>query len=279
MNRSIKYIVSICLMAFAINTQAQDSLQLQAKDSLQVQIKDSTHTSVHNLLKTMSPYSSVTNAKYTLKIEAADTLTVEGSDTTAIENSKKYFAILLGTDYGKLITTLAQQETKYEFNVGVQFSKRLRVTADYGYGKLAPPNAIENGTYTSEGNYYRVGLDYIFTLAPKTYLSFGGMYANSSFKDEGTIEIQSEIWPSLSESFVRNDFTASWAEFTLTTEAAIVNKNEGILSNLYWGIKFRLRFMIDKPTPENFDVYAIPGYGRTWNDVVPAANLFIVYKL
>ena len=36
--------------------------------------------------------------------------------------------------------------------------------------------------------------------------------------------------------------------------------------------------MIDRPEPENFDVYAIPGYGRTWNNVVPSANLFIVYK-
>lgn len=257
MTRSIKYIVSIVLLVFAINARAQDSLRVEMKDSLVV-IAD------------------------TLKIDIADSISMEvvDMDTTALpKNGKSHFSILIGTDYGKLITTAAQVDTRYEFNLGIQFFKKLRGTIDYGYGKLAPPNAIENGTYTSSGNYYRVGLDYMFTLAPKTFLSFGGMYASSTFKDEGTVEIESEIWPSLSESFVRNDFSASWAEFVLTTEAAVVNKNAGFFSNFYWGIKFRLRFMIERPVPENFDVYAIPGYGRTWNDVVPAANLFILYKL
>jgi len=288
MTRSIKYIVSIGLLVCAINALAQDSLRVETVDSLQRQTKDSTDINIADLLKTMSPYSAISNKEDTLivaisdtlKIEIADSLTMEEVDTTALpENGENYFSILIGTDYGKLITTLAQLDTRYEFNLGIQFSKSLRATVDYGYGELAPPNAIENGTYTSSGNYYRVGLDYMFTLAPKTFLSFGGMYASSAFNDEGTVEIESEIWPSLKERFTRNDFAANWAEFVLTTEAPILNKNKGFFSNLYWGIKFRLRFMIDRPVPENFDVYAIPGYGRTWNNVVPTANLFIVYKL
>ena len=255
MTRSIKYIVSLGLMLFAINASAQDSLRVEVKDSLTLQTD-------------------------TLGFEMPNSPSMEAADTTTLPKSvQKHFSILIGADYGKLITTAAQFDTRYEFNLGIQFTKRLRVTVDYGNGKLAPSNAIENGTYTSTGNYYRAGLDYIFTLAPKTFLSLGGMYAISTFKDEATVEIQSEIWPSLSETFARNDFTANWAEFVLTSEAALVNKNEGFFSNLYWGIKFRLRFMIDRPAPENLDVYAIPGYGRTWNNVAPAANLFIVYKL
>lgn len=237
----IKYIVSCYLFVLAAEAIGQDSLQIQTKDSLQIEV-------------------------------------LEPEDSLAQGEDKKYFSIILSADYGKLIATAAQIETKYEFNLAVQFSKNIRATADIGYGQLAPPNAIENGTYTSTGNYARIGVDYIFTLFPKTYLSLGGMYASSSFKDEGTVEIKSEIWPSLSESFVRNDLKASWAEFVITSEATVFNKDKGFLSNFYWGIKFRLRFMIEMPTPENFDVYAIPGYGRTWNNVVPAANLFISYK-
>lgn len=241
MKQHIKYIVSLCFFALTTQVNAQDSLQIQVKDSIEV---------VH--------------------IEVADTLEQEGT--------KKYFSIILSADYGKLITTIAQLENKYEFNLAIQFSKNIRATADVGYGQLAPPNAIENGTYTSTGSYARIGVDYIFTLFPKTYLSLGGMYAMSTFKDEGTVEINSEIWLALSESFTRNDLNANWAEFVITSEATVFNNDTGFLSNFYWGIKFRLRFMIERPNPENFDVYAIPGYGRTWNNVVPAVNLFISYK-
>lgn len=242
----IKYIVSSCLLAFAINLQAQDSLH--------VEVKDSTHV-VNN-----------------------DTLIAENQDSTQLGPKEKHLVFYLGTDYGKLISTAAQFETKYEFNIAVQFVKSIRATLDYGYGALSPPNAIQNGTYTSSGNYYRVGLDYMFNIAPKTYLSLGGMYALSNFKDEGTVMIQSEVWPSLNESFVRDELVANWAEFVITSEAPIMNRDEGFFSHLYWGIKFRFRFLIDRPRPANFDVYAIPGYGRTWNDLVPAANLFITYK-
>jgi len=201
-------------------------------------------------------------------------------DSLQVEKpNERSFSILLATDYGKLATTAAKLDTRYEFNIGIQFTQHIRLIADYGYAQLAPSNAIENGNYTSTGNYYRAGLEYIINIVPKTYLSFGGMYANSTFTDEGTIEIKSEIWPSLNENFVRDGFSANWAEFVLTSETTIFNRDKGFVSNLYWGIKFRLRFMIEKPTPEQFDIYAIPGFGRTFNNIVPAVNLFVAYKM
>lgn len=256
-----RYIASFCLVAWGLMANAQDSLQVHTKDSTEL-IAERIEVNIGD----------------TLILEQPDSTSIESPDTTATQTSKTRFSVLIGADYGKLVTTVVGLENKYEFNLGVQFANKLRLTADYGFGDLAPPNAIENGTYNSTGNYYRAGLDYIFTIGPKVYLSLGGMYASSSFKDEGTVLIESEIWPSLKESFVREDFTANWVEFVLTTEATIVNKNSGFFNNLYWGLKLRLRFLIERPQPVNFDVYAIPGYGRTWNDIVPAANLFIAYK-
>ena len=247
----IKYIASILFVLGAIGSMAQDSLSIEAKDSLQITIVDST------------------------SVEPMDSSGVASLDST---EAQPHLYIYVSTDYGKLITTAAKFDTRYELNVGIQFAKNLRATIDAGYAKLAPPNAIENGTYTSSGNYYRVGLDYMLNIAPKTYLSFGGMYALSNFNDEGTVETISEIWPSLNQSFVRNDLNASWAEFVITSEAPVLNRNTGFFNNLYWGIKFRFRFMIERPQPENFDVYAIPGYGRTFNNLVPAVNFFVTYK-
>ncbi len=251
MTLCIKYIASILLVISALATMAQDSLQIEVKDSLQVSLVD------------------------TVNIAVIDSLELIPNDSIGDQAN---FHVYISVDYGKLIITAAQFDTRYELNLGVQFAKNLRATADFGYAKLAPPNAIENGTYASFGNYYRIGLDYMLNIAPKTYLSFGGMYALSNFKDEGTVETVSEVWPSLNQSFTRNGFTSTWAEFVISSEAPVLNRDSGFFNNLYWGVKFRLRFLIDKPRPENFDVYAIPGYGRTFNNTVPAANLFIMYK-
>ncbi|MCF6353358.1 MAG: DUF6048 family protein [Cyclobacteriaceae bacterium] len=263
MTSFIKYIVSILLLIAPLVGNAQDSLQVvQPKDSTQLTIQD----------------SIALIAQDTIPVALTDPINSTPSDNLTAKDSSTYFAIYLSLDYGKLLTTLAQFENKYEFSIAIQFLKHLRATADIGYGNLAPPSAIQNGTYNSVGTYYRLGFDYMFTIAPKTSLSFGGMYALSNFKDQGSVEIISELWPSLSQNFERTNLTANWAEFIITSEAPILNRDSGFLSNIYWGIKLRLRFMIEKPTPEIFDVYAIPGYGRTFNNSVPAANVFISYK-
>lgn len=211
---------------------------------------------------------------------AQDSLRVTSdTDSAQVQPKKKGFAFIVGTDYGKLATTAFKLDTKYEFNLGIVLFNKLRVTADYGHGELAPKNAIENGSYTSTGNYYRGGLDYVFEIAPKTNLALGLMYASSSFVDEGSIQIQSDVWPSLNEDFKRENFSSQWVEWVLTSEKAIFNRESGFLTHLYFGMKFRLRFIIERPRPEEFDIYAIPGYGRTFNDIVPAVNLFITYKI
>ncbi len=256
MKHSIRFIASFYVILSSLTASAQDSLQTHINDSTRI------------------AYEIASN------YQENDSTQIDESDKSdSINLQENNFYIYIGTDYGKLITTAAQLENKYEFNIGFLFAKNIRLTADYGYAKLSPPNAIQNGFYNSSGHYYRLGLDYMLNIAPKTYLSFGGMYALSNFKDEGTVEISSEVWPSFSQSFTRDNLKASWAEFVITTEAPILNRETGFLHNLHWGIKFRFRFLIDRPTPENFEVYAIPGYGRTWNNFVPAANLFIMYKL
>lgn len=213
-------------------------------------------------------------------VVAQDSLQVKPvEDSVIVHPKEKRTAIILGTDYGKLAPTAFNLDTKYEFNASLIVFKRLRINIDFGHGALQPKNAIENGSYTSTGDYYRGGLDYQFELAPKTYLALGGMYATSKFSDEGNVQIQSDIWPSLNQSFMREDFTAQWAEFVLTSEKTFLNRESGFFANLYVGIKLRLRFLIERPKPENFDIYAIPGYGRTFNNVVPAANLFVAYRI
>ncbi len=257
MKPCFKYIVSGVLLVLltAYTTHGQDSLVVAAKDSTQ-QISTPTDS---------------------LPTTAADTTTVWSNSTQPPLNNKAIGGYL-GIDYGKLLTSAFQLERKYELNAGLRFAQHFVLTADVGYADLAPPNAIKNGQYNAKGMYYRAGADYRFEIFPKTFLSLGAMYAISQFKDEGTVEIQSEVWPSFTQQFERTNLTAQWVEAVVTSQAPILPNKAGILSHFYWGIKFRLRFMINRPQPENFDIYAIPGYGRTFNTTVPAANLFLTFS-
>lgn len=208
-------------------------------------------------------------------LQVAPSTSLVKKDSGTIANASKSVTVLLGVDYGKLVTNVLHIGTKYEGTLSIRFNKHLGVLADIGYGDLSPDNAIQNGDYHSKGMYYRVGADYSFEIAPKTFLNIGAMYAFTTFNDEGTVRIESEVWPSLSQSFERTNLHANWSEVVVTSLAPIMANSSTIWKHFYWGLKLRLRFLIDYPQPEIFDVYAIPGYGATHNRAVPAANIII----
>lgn len=202
-------------------------------------------------------------------------------DTTAEVDSisaQDSFSIELSADYGKLIESLASNQNKWEFGLSFILREKFALVGEYGYGKLLPESVIQNGVYESEGNYFRAGAEYNFTIAPKRYLALGGMFATSTFSDYGLVQISSELWQDVNEEFSRQNQSASWAELILNTQGPIVNAEDGFLSNLYWGMRFRLRIMITDLERDDFDIYAIPGYGKTYSNVVPATNLFIRYR-
>ena len=197
-------------------------------------------------------------------------------DTTTVTSDRK-FGISLVVDYAKPFEVLFTDQEKWEFGLGIIVNKVVFV-GEYGYANLKPASVINNGSYISEGNYYRAGLEYMFNIAPKRSLSLGTMYASSSFKDQGTVEITSELWPSVEEKFIREDLEVNWVEFILNTEAPLFRVEEGLFSNFYWGARIRVRVMLSDVVRPDFDIFAVPGFGKTYSPVVPAFNLFLKYR-
>ena len=198
-------------------------------------------------------------------------------DSVVIDQSN--YAILIGTDYGKGIESALGDQSKWEVNLAVSIYDRFRVSAEYGYGMLQPANSIRNGSYQSEGRYFRGGGEYVFTLKPKIYLSMGLMYSLANFSDQGEVNIESELWNSIDEDFTRDDLTANWFEWILNTEAQAFRNSEIFLSNIYWGSRIRLRILSSDIAQSDFDIKAIPGYGKTYSNIVPAINLFVRYRI
>ena len=211
-----------------------------------------------------------------------DSLGIAGTSQAVAEDSivrKAGFALELSADYGKGIESLVSSQKKWEFGLNAIISNKVALALEYGHGALFPQSVIQNGDYEVKGNYYRVGAEYLFTILPKHQLGLGAMYANSKFSDFGAVRIYSEFWPDVSEEFSRNDFSASWAEIILNTQGPVVNAESGFMSNLYWGIRFRARIMISDLEQPVFNIYAVPGFGKTYSRVVPAANLFLRYRI
>ena len=192
---------------------------------------------------------------------------------------KRKISLTLYGDVGKGIESAFGKQIKWEFGIGLLVLENYHFVIEYGFGRLNPESVINNGSYTSEGNYYRFGFEYVFTISPKRYLSTGIMYAQSNFFDYGTVLIESDLWDDINETFERSDLSANWLELIVNTEAPLVKVEEGFFSNFYWGLRLRLRILTSDIAQPDFDIFAIPGYGKTYSRVVPAVNLYLKYRI
>lgn len=183
-------------------------------------------------------------------------------------------SIAVSVDYGKLAAQFLNTESKYEFGGQVEFKDRIVLIGEYGFSTLTPNGAYQNTEYTSEGNYFRVGLGYKIDFTAKNNLYFSARYARSSFKDKGTLDVTSAsgLYDDLLQPFVRDDLTAQWFEIVMSSEAKL-------WKGLYAGFHLRLRIMDKYDEQEPLDVYTIPGYGRTFDKSIPAVNLYLKYAL
>ena len=172
-------------------------------------------------------------------------------------------------DYGKILTIPSEIETKYEGGLELLFFEKFPLIVELGQATLSPEGAYSNGVYESEGFYYRIGAGYYSQFKPTNKIGISFRYAVSNFSESGRIFIDS---PSgVQENFVqtidRRDLTANWFEM-------VVYSDQKLADLFSIGINIRLRVLqnYDEQTP--LDVYAIPGYGRSFENTVPAANLF-----
>ncbi|WP_420581154.1 DUF6048 family protein [Reichenbachiella sp.] len=183
-------------------------------------------------------------------------------------------SIAVSVDYGKLAAQFLKTESKFEFGGQLEFKDRIVVIGEYGFSTLTPHGAYQNTEYTSEGNYYRIGLGYKIDFKAKNNLYFSARYARAGFKDKGTLNITSAsgLYDNLLQPFVRDNLSAQWFEVVMSSETKL-------WKGLYAGFHLRLRIMDKYDKQEPLDVYTIPGYGRTFDKTIPAVNLYLKYAL
>ncbi len=228
----------------------------------------------------------------TLEIYTSDTAIVISSELSpeqliamdSIARKKKFLSgVELAVDYGKLLLLWTDFESKYEAGINIRFYERIVLAAEMGYDELNPLKAYDNAVYyTVKGSYARVGLDYYTSYNPTSFYYAGFRYGMSTFEDEGAFLIDSDYWEDYKDGFGSKGITATWGEIILGTETFLnIGKKEpdGPDSKLLIGWKFRLRFIGQFENREEPRIYSIPGYGRTFDSLVPAVNLYIKYRI
>lgn len=212
---------------------------------------------------------------------------LEENDTTLVKtdlkvetevDSSAYYPFLsrmsVYIDYGKLATYWTDFEKKGEIGLGLKFKKSWLLSAEIGHGILTPQSAYSNANYESKGLYWRAGLGYHIEVNPKSNVTLRALYGSANFEDNAVVRVTSTsgLHDDLVAPFDRSGLTAQWYEFALGTESQLANR-------LYAGVVFRFRVMnrYDEQTP--IDVYTIPGYGRTFDQSVPALNFYLRFAI
>ena len=169
----------------------------------------------------------------------------------------------------------SQFEKKYEGGGSILFRKNIQLAVDIGHARLNPKNAFKNAkSYTIQGKYGRIGLDYFIQYDRFNHLFFGLRYGKSTFEDKGMIEIASSLGKDFSICVDRKALTASWFEMVGGSETKLFKKLD-----LYAGMLLRWRIKHQFKSFEPIPVYAVPGYGRTTDKTIPALNIYIKYHL
>lgn len=139
-------------------------------------------------------------------------------DSTGVKRN----AFEVHINYSKFISYLTNFEEKLEAGAGLLIHDHFRVSFNYGTAKIQPKKAFDNAIYKSEGNYFRVGVEYQKRLKPGFFLSIGVGYAQSDFDDYITTIINSNFF----EEYIvdRQGIEANWYSIILGSEMQLSKK-------------------------------------------------------
>ncbi|WP_375580409.1 DUF6048 family protein [Marivirga tractuosa] len=208
--------------------------------------------------------------------------TGEVEEVEEVENTETAQKLSIGIafDYLKLHTLLIDESEKWEGAVNFRILDKVSVIGEYGIAELTPEEAYKNSEYTSEGNYFRIGLDYHFTVIPNNFLFLGIRYAQSSFNENIVYEIGNPVFENDRGEISRNNLNTTWYEFVLTSEKKVRKiRKMDIPDILSIGFKFRLKSLQEYDTFNDFEVKNIPGYGRTNIKLNPEFNLYVKFRI
>jgi len=162
-----------------------------------------------------------------------------------------------------------------EFSVDMEVHKNIYPVFELGYNSISLTR--ESYTYSANGTYGRIGLDY--NLLPVKDRSIhhmiflGTRYGITFFKHQAeNIIIPNSYWGDQIIEFYENNLTGHWLELTGGVKTEIAH-------NFFMGWNFRYKFLLSKGKDELMSAYLIPGYGKGSSNRSLGISYSILYKI
>jgi len=264
-------LILLLLVAFTTYGQGTDTLTV-ASDSIKIYTDSLPMTS--DTIPTISDSTFLQSDSLLVKSDSTmvqDTLTSQSTGESVVLKKRQGLEIFI--DYGKILTIPTDFERKIEVGLGYRINDKIVPQIHFGVATLEPRVAFNNAVYRSEGSYGTVGINYLGRIDPSSYMYIGAQYGISSFEESYSYIIANPIWPDFTDGASRTGLTASWVAIVIGSE-----KETGI-ENLMVGGEFTLRVLLDYEEFSPVDTYAIPGYGRTADNTLPAINVYLKYLI
>ena len=99
-------------------------------------------------------------------MHAQDSTAVNSTEIDQQREVTQNLSLGISFDYLKLNTLLRDESEKWEAAINLRVVDKISAIGEYGLATLSPQDAYKNAVYTSEGSYFRLGLDYHFTVIP-----------------------------------------------------------------------------------------------------------------
>lgn len=190
----------------------------------------------------------------------------------SLRRIQKPTGVRIGTDLIAIGKTIFDSPlTGWEVNADVDFG-RYYLALDYGSSSYK--DSLDNGYYSNDGRYIRLGVDVNFLLKDpdKNMVFFGFRYGRSSFSEQLTYEFTADEFGPVLKEISNPNASAGWGELITGLRVKVWNP-------IWMGYTARLKFLPGVKGNPEMETYDIPGYGRTSKGMYWGFNYQIFYRI
>lgn len=179
--------------------------------------------------------------------------------------------------FGPDLITVAKNFTNqnfsgFELNIDADTYRRFYPALDIGRWK----NTIDlgNGTYNTDGNYFKLGVDVNFLLKDldRNMFFVGLRYGHSSYNDNVTFTSNDPYFGSVSHSYANSGTRGNWKELTAGVRVKIYKF-------IWLGMTGRVKLGLNVKGEDVLKTYEVPGYGLTFKNTWYGFNYQILFRI
>lgn len=180
--------------------------------------------------------------------------------------------VRVGTDLISLVKTRAQNNFHgWEVTGEMDFSRYYLVL---DYGSSGRDLQSDSAAYSSNGKYWRAGIDINFlTKDPdRNVFSLGARYGRSVFAESMSVSRYDPLWGVHNDNFFHDNVNAWWLELTTGLRVKIWK--------IFWvGYTGRLKFALKTNASDEMLPHEVPGFGRTDKETTWGFNYYVMVRL